>query len=153
MANRSGIVRFAASVIAAGALVAGAAAQTPSGQKPKIKTVAAVPIQSVDGADNFQAYCAVCHGQGAKGNGPAAPAMKVAVPDLTTIAQRNKGSFNAIEVEQIIRGTGKTATPAHGTEDMPIWGEVFRAEDRAKSTLRIGNLVTYLKSIQAGASK
>jgi hypothetical protein len=57
---------------------------------------------------------------------PAAPAMKVPVPDLTTIAKRSAGKFNATDVEYIIRGTGKTATPAHGVEDMPIWGDVFR---------------------------
>jgi hypothetical protein len=34
---------------------------------------------------------------------------------------------------------------------MPIWGEVFRSEDRARSTLRISNLVKYLESIQVSA--
>ena len=110
---------------------------------------AAVPINSVEGVDNFNAYCAVCHGSDGKGNGPAAPAMKVPVADLTTIAKRNKGRFNPVQVEETIRGTGKTPTPAHGVEEMPIWGEVFRSEDKARSTLRIGNLVMYIESIQA----
>jgi mono/diheme cytochrome c family protein len=148
MASRSRVVHVAGSIFVAWVMIAGLAAQTPSGQKPKIKTVAAVPIQSVEGVDNFMAYCAVCHGQDAKGNGPAAPAMKVPVPDLTMIAQRHDGKFNAIQIEHVIRGTEKTATPAHGSEDMPIWGAVFAGEDRAKSTLRIGNLVKYLQSIQ-----
>ena len=90
----------------------------------------------------------MCHGKEAKGNGPAAPAMKVPVPDLTTIAKRNNGKFIATNVEPIIRGTGKTPTPAHGVEDMPIWGEVFRNEDKTRTMLRIGNLIKYLESIQ-----
>ena len=135
-------------VIACG--VAAASAQTPPAQKPTVKAVRAAPISSVEGADNYQAYCAVCHGREGKGDGPAAPAMKVPVPDLTTIAKRNKGRFNAAEVEYIIRGTGKTATPAHGVEEMPIWGAVFHSEDKSRSTLRIRNLVQYIESIQAG---
>jgi mono/diheme cytochrome c family protein len=125
-------------------------AQTPPPQKevPKVKGVRAAPIASVEGKDNFSAYCAVCHGQTGKGDGPAAPAMKVAVPDLTTIAKRNNGKFNATHVEYIIRGTGKTSTPAHGVEDMPIWGEVFGGDDRSVSRLRIGNLVKSVESIQ-----
>jgi mono/diheme cytochrome c family protein len=115
---------------------------------PQVKSVAATPISSIDGHDNYVAYCAVCHGQDAKGNGPAAPAMKAPVPDLTMIAQRHKGQFSATDVEQIIRGTGRTPTPAHGVAEMPIWGNVFLYEDRGRSTLRISNLVKYLQSIQ-----
>ena len=142
-------LRLVGSLVIACGLIAGASAQTQPAQKPKIKMAAAVPINSVEGVDNFNAYCAVCHGQDGKGNGPAAPAMKVPVADLTTIAKRNKGRFNSAQVEETIRGTGKTPTPAHGVEEMPIWGEVFRSEDKARSTLRIGNLVLYIESIQA----
>jgi mono/diheme cytochrome c family protein len=119
-------------------------------QVPTVKSVAMIPIQSVQGKDNFDAYCAVCHGRDAKGHGPAAPAMKREVPDLTTMAERNRGAFNALAVEYIIRGKGRTATPAHGVEDMPIWGQVFRTEDPARSTLRINNLVTYIQGLQTG---
>jgi mono/diheme cytochrome c family protein len=125
----------------------GAAGQKPD-QKPQVKSAIAIPIVSLEGKDNFEAYCAVCHGKEGKGNGPAAPAMKVPVADLTTIARRNKGQFIATNIEYIIRGTGRTQTPAHGIEDMPIWGEVFRSEDKNRATLRISNLVKYLESIQ-----
>ena len=140
---------IAGCVAVAGSVLTAATAQTPPAQKPKIKTARAVPIQSVDGADNFHAYCAVCHGADAKGNGPAAPAMKAKVPDLTTFTVRHGGKFNSVQVEQIITGAGKTPSPAHGVEEMPIWGEVFRNEDRSKTAMRVGNLVKYIQSIQA----
>jgi len=35
---------------------------------------------------------------------------------------------------------------------MPIWGEVFKAEDPSKAALRIKNLVEYLRSIQEPAT-
>ena len=154
MASYLGRVRILGSILVACALVVGVAAQTPSDQKPvpKVKAVSAAPIVSIDGSDNFTAYCAVCHGMQGKGDGPAAPAMKVRVPDLTTIAQRNKGKFNPIAIEAIIRGTGKTETPAHGVETMPIWGDVFRGSDAAATKLRMGNLVRYLESIQQTGS-
>jgi mono/diheme cytochrome c family protein len=150
MATYFGRVGIAGSFVVACVLAVGVAAQTPSDQKPvpKVKSVSAVPIVSVDGKDNFTAYCAVCHGLDAKGDGPAAPAMKVPVSDLTTIAKRNKGKFDEIAVQLIIKGAGKTSTPAHGVENMPIWGDVFSGENTSATTLRIRNLVKYLESIQ-----
>jgi hypothetical protein len=74
--------------------------------------------------------------------------MKAPVPDLTTIAKRHDGKFDSVTVEMTIRGTGKTATPAHGVESMPVWGDVFNSEDKARATLRVRNLAKYLESIQ-----
>jgi hypothetical protein len=48
-------------------------------------------IRSTRGADLFRAYCASCHGRDAKGHGPAAPALKATVPDLTVLAKNNGG--------------------------------------------------------------
>ena len=153
----TGLVRIAAAaqVVFACVLsldVQAQAPKQPAGQKPVVKSVPARPIVSIEGEDNFQAYCAVCHGKDAKGNGPAAPAMKVPVPDLTLIAKRHDGKFNALEIEYIIKGTGKSmTTPAHGVESMPIWGDVFRAggsADPLVATARVRNIVKYLQSIQ-----
>lgn len=149
MAGHIGARRVAGLLVVAGFLGFTMTTSAQTAQKPQVKSVAATPIASVDGRDNFVAYCAVCHGEDGKGKGPAAPAMKAPVPDLTLITRRHKGQFSVADIEQIIRGTGKTATPAHGVEEMPIWGNVFMYEDRARQTLRIGNLVKYLQSIQA----
>jgi mono/diheme cytochrome c family protein len=154
MTNYISRVHAAGPFVVAWMLAVGLAAQPPVEQKPapNVKGVSTRPILSIAGQDNFDAYCAVCHGKEGKGDGPAAPAMKAAVPDLTTMAKLNNGKFDAARVEYVVRGTGRTPTPAHGVEHMPIWGDVFRSEDPARARLRIGNLVKYIESIQAGSA-
>jgi mono/diheme cytochrome c family protein len=133
---------------AAGATRVGAAGQQTAA--PAIKPAPYSAISPVDGKENFGAYCAVCHGLDGKGGGPAAPAMKAPMPDLTSLAARNKGAFDGAAVEYVVRGTGKTATPAHGSAAMPVWGPIFAptAGDRASADVRIRNLVQYVASIQ-----
>jgi len=120
---------------------------TPQTPKPTIKREPAQPINSLEGKDNFLAYCAACHGQDAKGHGPAAPALKVPPADLTTIAKRHNGKFSAVDVENKITGVD---LPAHGSSEMPVWGPVFRSisRDPDVATMRVKNLVRYLESIQ-----
>jgi mono/diheme cytochrome c family protein len=128
-----------------------AAPQAPTEKpKPTIKREVAQPISSVQGKDSFDAYCAVCHGKNAKGDGPAAPAMKTPVADLTMIARKNGGKFNAVAVKEMIKGADREM-PSHGSKDMPIWGPVFRSfqGDTNVAELRVNNLVTYIQSIQA----
>ena len=117
-------------------------------QAPQIKEAPARAIGSVDGRDSFGAYCAACHGRDAKGNGPAAPALKGPIPDLTTIARRNAGKFDGLAIERAISGTDK-GRPAHGAPDMPIWGPVFRGvQSDAAAAVRLANLVKFPESIQ-----
>jgi len=47
---------------------------------------------------------------------------------------------------------GNDSLVAHGSRDMPIWGDVFHRMDGSgpeMMKLRIANLTAYLKSIQA----
>jgi mono/diheme cytochrome c family protein len=124
-------------------------AQQPQADKPKVQTATVQPNASVEGRDNFVEYCAVCHGLFAKGDGPAAPAMKAKVPDLTILAQKTGGKLNKLAMQDTIVGT-KKQTPAHGSVDMPIWGPVFRSmnADPNIAKLRVQNLVDYIESIQ-----
>lgn len=132
------------------ALVALPEAQQPppaSQSKPTVQRGPVQPTTSVEGKDLFAAHCAVCHGKDAKGNGPAAAALKVAPPDLTTFAKRHDGKYDKTAVLAIIKGISK---PAHGSSDMPIWGPVFQSFESspAESSLRLANLVEYIGTLQ-----
>jgi cytochrome c len=133
------------------AVVTGVAVESgaPATQSPAIKLTPCEPIASVDGKDAFAAYCAVCHGADGKGRGPAASALSSVVPDLTTLAQRQGGTFNALAVQDAILGAGKVPA-AHGTTTMPIWGPAFHAAepDKARATLRVQNLAKYIGTMQ-----
>lgn len=107
-------------------------------------------IGSVKGPALYQAYCAVCHGADAKGDGPMAKSLTTPPPDLTRIAARHAGKFPAEQINHII--TGDAPLPrGHGTRQMPIWGPAFsKVEgDQDWGLVRIDNLVKYLKEIQA----
>jgi len=97
----------------------------------------------------FRAYCASCHGADAKGKGPAAPALKARVPDLTLLAKRNGGKFPAARVRNMIMGDEVLA--AHGSREMPVWGPIFHQIewDVDRGNVRLENLVKYLQSIQS----
>ena len=119
------------------------------GQQPKVEKTGAPPTSAASGQEMYTAYCASCHGADLKGNGPAAPAMKTAPSDLTTLAKRNGGKFSTLHVAHII--AGEENYPAHGSKDMPVWGPVFRAvsqHDQSMVTLRVNNLTKYIEEHQ-----
>ena len=132
-------------------LAATAAAEVEIKEAPLTWQKAAI----IDGGALYQELCAVCHGENGKGDGPAAQALKKAVPDLTLLAAKNGGEFPFEKVEGII--TGKNRVVAHGTVDMPIWGRAFeevrldwsRGHREAFAQQRIYNITEYLGTIQA----
>src|SRR5947208_1359608 len=73
-------------------------------QAPKVKAVPVKLSGSIDGAELFREHCAVCHGIDAKGNGPAAAALKKHPADLTQISRKNGGKFPELAVLGKIRG-------------------------------------------------
>lgn len=85
---------------------------------------AAAQAEELDaGKSEFQSSCASCHGTDARGKGPVADQLKTPPPDLTMLARRNSGVFPANAVFEAISGS-KTVS-AHGTREMPVWGERF----------------------------
>lgn len=86
-------------------------------------TAGAADYTSYSGEQLFQRFCAACHGKEARGDGPVASQLKVEVPNLRLLAQRNRGQFPAERLEKII--DGRIIIGAHGTRTMPIWGEEF----------------------------
>jgi mono/diheme cytochrome c family protein len=115
------------------------------------KQVKMEPIQSTTahtGADLFREFCAVCHGADAKGNGPAAEALKTRPSDLTLISRQNANKFPLLHVQRIIGGEDVVA--AHGNRDMPTWGDMFKSisADSTFAEMRVRALVDYLQKIQ-----
>ena len=101
------------------------------------------------GAIVYVRYCVSCHGKGARGDGPLAADLQVAVPDMTTLAARSGGSFPEARVQRIIQ-SGE-ALRGHGTPDMPAWGDAFRkteGTDARTPDEAIRNLTHYLWSLQ-----
>lgn len=107
-------------------------------------------IGSIRGDNLFRTYCASCHGEDAKGNGPMAAWLKVQPSDLTHIAARNGGKFPLERVDRIISGD-EPLPSGHGTRAMPIWGPVFSqvTRDQDLGKVRIDNLARYLRDIQS----
>lgn len=140
-------LRFA---LAASLLLSGLAALTlPAGP--------AMAQDAIIGQQEFQLHCAVCHGMKGLGDGPVGVILKTPAPNLAFIAERNGGKFPFQRVYEIIDGGAVIA--AHGTRDMPIWGERYRSEskpvtpDQASiadllAQQRILSLVYYIGTLQ-----
>jgi len=112
-----------------------------------------VPGETVSaGQQYFRRYCSACHGVEGRGDGPAAPALRPPPADLTRIAQRRGGRFPVAEIAAYI--DGRTVVSAHGSREMPIWGERFGemagggsvGEEVVRGNLLV--LIEYLQSIQ-----
>jgi mono/diheme cytochrome c family protein len=117
-----------------------------AGAQTEVKKVPIKPTPAADAKKMFDTYCATCHGKEGKGNGPAASALTKAPADLTKISARNGGTFPEVKVKRYMEGVDEV--PAHGTRDMPMWGELFNSLNRDTTQIRIQALTSYLKSIQ-----
>jgi len=133
---RNVLVAVVALIVSAGA----AGAQAPIKKEPIKQTPAS------DAKVMFNTYCAVCHGKEAKGNGPAAASLTKVPADLTKISARNGGKFPEVKVRRYIEGLDEVA--AHGTRDMPMWGDLFKSLNRDTAAIRVEALAEYLKGIQ-----
>jgi mono/diheme cytochrome c family protein len=126
------------------------AQQTPVQTPPTLKHVPITSTPSNSGKEMFDSYCAVCHGKDGNRNGPAASAMKSPPTDLTLRAQKDSGKYPGAHVAAVIRG--QAATPAHNSQDMPVWGPLFSSISQgheAQVQQRISNLVEYIGTLQA----
>jgi mono/diheme cytochrome c family protein len=109
------------------------------------------------GKMEFQKNCASCHGMGGKGDGPLVEFLKQSPSDLTTLSKKNGGVYPQDKVYEWIRDPMRVR--AHGTKEMPIWGDRYSMEIIEKygpdyygpgSSVqqRILELVFYLGTIQ-----
>jgi mono/diheme cytochrome c family protein len=98
----------------------------------------------------YKGYCSSCHGPSAKGDGPIAHALRFEPADLTKIAKRAQGQFEADKVHRMI--DGRNPVKGHGGGDMPLWGDAFKRSGNGYSeelvSHRIDLIVGYLESLQ-----
>jgi mono/diheme cytochrome c family protein len=121
-------------------------------QETIVKKVPIKPVAAFSGERMYANYCAVCHGNNGKGNGPAAKALNISPADLTRLAQQNHGKFPDSHVYTVIHGDTNAAV-AHGTKDMPVWAALFTQSSGgvppdSEVHQRISNLTKYVESLQ-----
>ena len=87
------------------------------------------------GKREYMNSCAVCHGDGGKGDGPVSASLKIPPTDLTTLQKSNGGVFPFGRVYEII--DGRNAIASHGSRDMPVWGDRFKAYNAELSELAL----------------
>ena len=113
------------------------------------------PNAGVSGEHDFNMYCASCHGEDGKGNGPKAFSLTLKPPNLTTLTQRY-GEFPREKLARMI--DGRDPLPGHGDREMPVWGVWFKEEsaqelggaegDEGSVQRRVDNLIDYIASLQ-----
>jgi mono/diheme cytochrome c family protein len=114
----------------------------------------AVTLADYSGAEMFERFCASCHGESGRGDGPVAPTLASAVPDLTMISRRY-GEFPAARIRETIDGRAVVIT-AHGTRVMPVWGYELWVEEGADIVAQtevrdaIARLVEHARLLDAG---
>ena len=91
---------------------------------PLVRLALVLPLAGCVGSETiptgealYRRYCASCHGISGRGDGPAARSLAVAPTDLTQL------HMSVQELMQVI--DGRTAVQAHGSSEMPVWGEIF----------------------------
>jgi len=126
------------------------AARAQNQPQKVIKHVPVAATSPSSGEEMYKAYCAVCHGVDGKGKGPAADALKVPPTDLTMLSKNNGSKYPALKVAATIRGEANL--PAHGSREMPVWGQLFWTMSKGHESevqQRVVNLNKYIEGMQA----
>ncbi|MGB7585854.1 MAG: c-type cytochrome [Terriglobales bacterium] len=122
-------------------------------QQVAIKQVPIKQSSWASGQQMYREYCAACHGENAKGGGPAAAACVAKPPDLTALAKKNGGKFPYDYFYSVLQFGRPLSTPAHGSAEMPVWLPMFlslgNADQEAIAQQRMHNLAHYLASLQS----
>ncbi len=130
-------------------LLAACSGRADQAAPPSTDATLGVPSASATGLELFVTYCQGCHGVRGEGDGPVAPLLKVAPPDLTRLVEKY-GEFP----EELVASTvdGRAMVESHGSREMPVWGNVWAntedplAEERLRE--QILRVVEFVRSIQ-----
>ena len=134
-----------------------AAAQAPAAFLLLILVLAATvrTAAAQSGIEDYQNYCADCHGLGGKGDGPSRLTIPMNPPptDLTLMAKKNGGKFPFDDVVASI--DGRKSIPSHARLQMPFWGTTlqkpgkeFTPESDAEVKKRIESIARYVEHLQ-----
>ena len=82
--------------------------EVPAEARAVPNPVEATPEALAAGADLYKKHCLMCHGEGAKGDGPATKFMKPAPPDMTTAGTKARMTDGEIFYKMT---TGKRPMP------------------------------------------
>jgi mono/diheme cytochrome c family protein len=78
------------------------------------------------GKREFDTNCAMCHGLDGKGGGVMSTYLNRQPTNLTTLAKANGGILPMARMYEVIDGARDV--PAHGTREMPAWGNDYRIQ-------------------------
>ena len=110
-------------------------------------TTQAASADPLRGREAYMRYCSACHGKAADGAGPVANVMTPRPPALTKLRSRFGRPLGTRFVAYVM---GDLMPAAHGTSDMPVWGEVLATPDGSKGEAvgLIWRIAEYLDSVQ-----
>ena len=112
-----------------------------------------MPI-AADGAVLYKIYCAACHGEGGRGDGPMARAMSKPPKDLTLLSVRHGDRFPRAKVMSTVDGYARSDLSGPG---MPKFGELLSGDlvpydsgdgVQTPTPRKLVALVEYLETIQ-----
>jgi mono/diheme cytochrome c family protein len=104
-----------------------------------------------EGHRYFIQYCASCHGRGGLGDGPVAKSLSMPPANLRKLADKYGMPLPAHRIAELI--DGRDSIRAHGTHDMPVWGErLYEVRQGEQGEVGIGaviaKIIAYLDTIQ-----
>jgi len=99
----------------------------------------------------FLQYCSSCHGEDGSGNGPVAKVLSRRPANLRMLGDKYGMPLPAPRIAELI--DGRDTPRAHGTKEMPVWGEQLYklgAGERGELGVGevIGDIIAYLDTIQ-----
>ena len=86
------------------------------------------------GQEMYRAYCADCHGEKGKGDGPVVPVLKVVPPDLTTLEK----SVSCFHVCVSVMGADDNRPLRIVLRSVPLIGRDSRCDGHSAMTPEIG---------------
>jgi mono/diheme cytochrome c family protein len=126
--------------------VAAAAPPAVIAVEARIDTAGGAPVT---GESLYRRLCASCHGVGGRGDGPAGAALCRRPPDLTRLRSGMPELMRQIDGRRTIR--------AHGTAQMPVWGEVLEQSlisephRRRTTLLKVDAIADYVMRLRRAA--